>query len=169
MASTDRTVDPPVQVKPRDAWADQALSVLATAGHRTGGARTAVIELLAAEGGCLEAEAVASKLNERGRRVGTASVYRALGLLADLGLLHKVALPDSPVRFELVRPDGDHHHHIVCDECGKTAAFTDEGLEQAIHAASRKADFEVRSHDVTLHGCCEACRAPREIGTASES
>jgi Fur family ferric uptake transcriptional regulator len=127
-------------------------------GFRAGGARTAVIELLADEGGCLEAEDVAAKLRTQGRRIGTASVYRALALLSDLGLLHKVALPDAPVRFELVLPDGDHHHHIVCDDCGKTVAFTDDRLERAIHAASRSADFEVRSHDITLHGSCEACR-----------
>lgn len=139
-------------------WAAGALRELAAHGHRAGGARTAVIELLAAEGGCLEAEEIVDKLRSGGRPVGTASVYRALGLLAELGLLHKVALPDAPARFELVLPGGEHHHHIVCDSCGKTVAFSDERLERAIHSFSERAAFAVSSHEVTLHGRCEACR-----------
>jgi Fur family ferric uptake transcriptional regulator len=139
-------------------WAAGALRELAAHGHRAGGARTAVIELLAAEGGCLQAEEIADKLRSEGRPVGTASVYRALGLLAELGLLQKVALPDAPARFELVLPGGEHHHHIVCDGCGKTVAFSDEGLESAIHSFSRHTSFAVESHEITLHGRCESCR-----------
>lgn len=139
-------------------WAEAALAELARSGHRAGGARTAVIELLAAEGGCIDAEQVEARLREGGRSVGTASVYRALGLLADLGLLQKVAVAGAPVRFELVHPDGHHHHHLVCDRCGRTVAFTDDALERAVHDVSRRASFEVRAHEITLHGTCEACR-----------
>lgn len=142
-------------------WAQRALEVLRERGYRAGGARTAVIELLGAEGGCLEAEDVASRLSELGRRVGTASVYRALGLLSDLSLLHKVALADGPARFELVLPDGEHHHHIVCDRCGATAAFSDQQLEDAVHAISESTNFQVSAHDVTLRGTCSACQSAR--------
>ena len=128
-----------------------------TRGYRAGGARTAVIELLAAEGGCIEAEQVDGRLRELGRKVGTASVYRALALLTELDLLHKVALPDSPVRFELVLAGGEHHHHIVCERCGRTVAFTDQALEEAVHSISDRTSFRVAAHDVTLHGTCDAC------------
>lgn len=144
--------------EPVPSWAEQALGELAEHGYRSGGARTAVIELLAEEGGCLEAEDVTAKLQQRGQRVGTASVYRALGLLSDLGLLRKVAVAGSPVRFELVRPGGEHHHHIVCDRCGATVAFTDERLEAAIGAVSDRTSFEVLAHEITLHGTCGACQ-----------
>lgn len=140
-------------------WVDIALERLTASGFRTGGARTAVVRLLGAEGGCLGAEDVANKLRAGGDTVGTASVYRALGLLVDLGLLHKVALADSPARFELVLPDGEHHHHLVCDRCGRTVAFADERLEQAVESISERAPFQVEAHDVTLHGTCPACLA----------
>jgi Fur family ferric uptake transcriptional regulator len=139
-------------------WAQEARSELAARGYRAGEARTAVIELLGAEGGCLEAEDVADRLRERGRSVGTASVYRALALLSDLGLLHKVAVADAAARFELVLPGGEHHHHIVCDACGRTVAFSDQGLERAVHAISERTSFQIEAHDVTLHGICEGCQ-----------
>ena len=141
----------------REKWAEHARATLADEGYRAGGARTAVIELLASEGGCIEAEQVDGRLRDLGRKVGTASVYRALALLTELGLLHKVALPDSPVRFELVLAGGEHHHHIVCERCGRTVAFTDQALEEAVHSISDRTSFRVAAHDVTLHGTCDDC------------
>lgn len=153
MARTS-TRDPQLQ-----AWTERAREQLAAHGYKAGGARMAVVELLGSEGGCLEAEDVAGRLRDLGKTVGTASVYRALALLAELRLLHKVALPGAPVRFELVLPHGEHHHHIVCDSCGRTVAFSDEKLETAVEAISERTAFEVQAHDVTLHGLCEDCQA----------
>jgi Fur family ferric uptake transcriptional regulator len=150
--------DPPDHCTPAPDWAQAALAQLATRGYRAGGARTAVIELLAEQGGCMDAEDVVEKLRGRGRTVGTASVYRALGLLSELGLLHKVALAGAPARFELVLPGGEHHHHLVCDRCGRTVAFSDERLEAAIRALSERTSFEVQAHDITLQGLCESCQ-----------
>jgi Fur family transcriptional regulator, ferric uptake regulator len=145
------------QQPPARAWQESALAALEEGGYRAGGARGEVIELLTEQGGCLDAESVNERLRSEGRRVGTASVYRALGLLSDLGLLRKVTLADSPARFELVMPGGEHHHHIVCDRCGATAPFSDESLERAIEEVSDRASFEVEAHEITLHGTCARC------------
>ena len=143
----------------RSGWALRAEHELARRGRRAGGARAAVIDLLAAEGGCLGADDVVEKLEAQGRSIGTASVYRALALLTELGLLHKVALPEAPVRFELVLPGGEHHHHIVCDRCGRTVPFSDEELETAIEAVSARSPFRIEAHEITLHGTCRRCQA----------
>jgi Fur family ferric uptake transcriptional regulator len=148
-----------VKEKPAGArWAESAAEELARHGHRAGGARQAVIDELAASGGCVDAEQLEGRLRTADRSVGTASVYRALSLLAELGLLQRVAVAGSPARFELVHPDGHHHHHVVCDVCGRTEPFTDAALERAVHAASDRSGFDVRSHEITLHGKCERCR-----------
>ena len=143
----------------RRRWSQRAKEQLAANGYRAGGARMAVVDLLASEGGCLEAEEIVTRLRARGRKVGTASVYRALALLVDLGLVHKLALPQAPVRFELVMPGGEHHHHLVCVSCDVTVPFSDAGLEVAVAEISRHAAFEVQAHDVTLHGLCEDCQS----------
>ncbi|HKJ35756.1 MAG TPA: Fur family transcriptional regulator [Solirubrobacterales bacterium] len=139
-------------------WAAAARVALEREGHRSGGARDTVIELLAAAGGCLEAEDVAEQLRSQGQRVGTASVYRALALLSELGLLERVAVGSSAARYELVLADGGHHHHIVCDDCGETVPFSDGRLESAVHGLAAPAGFEIRAHEVTLHGSCPGCR-----------
>jgi len=145
-----------------DAWIDHALSVLAEHGHRSGGARSAVVEHLGREGGCLTAEEVATGLRQEGRQAGSASVYRALNLLSDLGLLHRAALGDAPIRYDLVDPGTEHHHHLVCERCGRTVMFADANLEAAIDAVSERVGYVVDSHDVTLRGPCGDCAARGE-------
>lgn len=138
-------------------WTARALSVLASHGYRAGGARSAVVEHLGRVGGCLTAEEVVTGLRLEGRQAGPASVYRALNLLTDLGLLHRAAVGDAPIRYDLVDTAADHHHHLVCENCGRTVTFVDAKLETAIDALSERVGYVVDSHDVTLRGKCSDC------------
>ena len=52
-----------------------------------------------------------------------------------------------------------HHHHLVCDGCGRLEPFEDDALERAIHGLADRVSFDISDHDVTLHGSCENCRA----------
>lgn len=140
-----------------DGWTEHALRVLAGHGYRAGGARSAVVEFLGREGGCLTADEVVARLRDEGRRAGPASVYRALNLLSDLGLLHRAAVGDAAVRYDLVDPGEEHHHHLVCERCGRTVTFTDRNLEAAIDDVSARVGYVVDSHDVTLRGACSEC------------
>ena len=140
-------------------WAEHATAALSAAGHRAGGARAAVIAALDRHGGCVDADELVAKLRADGTRVGVASVYRALGLLAALGVLQRVAVAAGSARYELVGPGGDHHHHLVCDDCGATSAFEDDALERAIGRISSRTAFSVQAHDVTLHGTCPDCQS----------
>jgi Fur family ferric uptake transcriptional regulator len=132
----------------REQWVAHAFETLARAGNRGGAARAAVVETIGSEGGCLTADEVFERLRERGDQIGTASVYRALGLLSELRLLHGTSLSGGPARYELVLPHGHHHHHVVCDECGRTVAFEDRALESAIARLSERLDFDEHAHDV---------------------
>ena len=101
------------------AWADDALQRLRQARGRSGGARRTVVELLGEQDCCLSAHELHDAARERGARVGMASVYRALESLDALGLVQRIDLGDGVARFEPAHAGGDHHHHLVCDDCGK--------------------------------------------------
>ena len=77
--------------------------------------------------------------------------------LTALGLIHRVNLRAGGARYEPAEPSGDHHHHLVCDDCGKVEAFSDDRLETAIQSASRAASFRIDEHDVVLRGRCASC------------
>ena len=138
-------------------WSALALGNLQAQGLRNGGARRSVVEHLGEQPCCRSAQEIFDGIRAGGGRVGIASVYRALDQLVELGLVQRVELGDGIARFEPSRRDGDHHHHLVCDDCGKVEPFSDPGLEQALERAARRLDYGMRAHEVVLHGHC-GCR-----------
>jgi Fur family ferric uptake transcriptional regulator len=140
-------------------WAGRAREELRGAGHRSGGARDAVVELLARQDCCLSAQEVADELRRRGDGIGIASVYRALDLLDGLGLVQKVDTGAAATKYEAMIPGGDHHHHAVCERCGRMTAFEDKRLEEAIERLASRLRHEVSGHEVTIRGACPRCTA----------
>jgi Fur family ferric uptake transcriptional regulator len=139
------------------AWTDHARDVLAQAGLRRGGARERIIDLLGTEDCALSAVEIEDALREQGQRIGRASVYRVLELLVEHGLVERVTVGRDLSRYERVLASGKHHHHLVCERCGRLVAFDDAGLERAIHRVSERLGARVDHHDVTLHGACSDC------------
>jgi Fur family ferric uptake transcriptional regulator len=139
-------------------WRNHTDRSLREAGHRRGGARAAVVELLSHQRCALSAQEIDDRLRSTGRAVGRASVYRALEQLAELKLLARVDVGDGVARYEPAPPGGEHHHHVVCERCGRLEAFEDEELESAIRRLAGRLRFDVDEHDVTLRGACPRCR-----------
>ncbi len=139
-------------------WSEATLEVLQRKGLRNGGARRAVIELLAGQDCCLTAQEIFDRLRVSDRRVGIASVYRVLDLLTSEGCIQRIDLGSGISRYEPVHSGGGHHHHLVCDSCGKVEAFEDPQLETAIHRVEATSGYAVAGHDVVLHGACGDCR-----------
>jgi Fur family ferric uptake transcriptional regulator len=138
-------------------WQETTLEQLRAAGYRSGGARRAVVELLARQSCCLSAQEIFDTLRTEGRPVGIASVYRVLDLLTEQRLVARLDVGGGVYRYEPASLD-DHHHHLVCDDCGKVEAFSDEPLERALHQLGTRVGYEVEAHDVVLRGSCEDCR-----------
>ena len=138
-------------------WSSVALEALGDAGLRRGGAREAVVDQLAREHCCVTAQEIADALRESGSSVGIASVYRALEALGRIGLVQRVEVGDGGTRYEAVIPGGEHHHHVVCDACGRISAFEDAGLERAIDRLGGRLGHRVSGHDVLIRGRCARC------------
>ena len=139
-------------------WEDKTVEALRASGYRTGSARQAVVSVLARGDCCLTVPEIASELRAEGREVGIASVYRVVDLLAEQNLVQKVDLGDGRAHYERVELADDHHHHLVCNECGRVEPFADDELEAALRRVERDTGFAVESHDVLLRGACDDCR-----------
>lgn len=137
-------------------WTEHALLELSRAGHRSGGARQEVLTLLARQDCVLSAQEIHDRLRAGDRAVGLASVYRALELLTSLKLVHRIEV-DGVACFEPADPSGEHHHHAICDRCGRMSAFEDSELERLIDAVGERLGYRVDGHDVVLRGACPDC------------
>jgi Fur family ferric uptake transcriptional regulator len=139
-------------------WSEHALASLGRAGYRGGGARRAIVELLGRHDCCVTAQEIFDELRAAGRPVGIASVYRVLDVLAELRLVKRIDVGRGIARYEPALPDGQHHHHLVCRDCGKVEAFADARLERAIHSVAGGLGYAVEEHEVVLQGACSDCR-----------
>jgi Fur family ferric uptake transcriptional regulator len=138
-------------------WIEQTTAALNAGGHRNGSARRAVVELLGRQDCCLTAQEIFDGLRAEGRPVGIASVYRVLDLLGEKGLVQRIEVGAGIARYEPVHASGDHHHHLVCDDCGKVEAFSDPQLESALLKVEGRTGYSVAGHDVVLRGSCRDC------------
>lgn len=121
--------------------------------------RRAIIDLLLSAGHPVSIEDIAERLPGLPR----SSAYRHLTNLHAAGLIRRVTASDEYTRFELAEDLTEHHHHLLCLNCGKVTDVTlPAGLEQQVTSAITKlADaegFQAHSHSLDVLGLCAACQ-----------
>ncbi|MFN8628799.1 MAG: Fur family transcriptional regulator [Chloroflexota bacterium] len=132
------------------------INSLDRAGHRLTGPRRVVAELVAERDGHFTAADLVSDARRRGTGIGRATVFRALELFTELGLVERVDLPTGDHAY--VACDPVHHHHAICTSCGRSLDVDDVGLARVLEDIGRELDFRVTSHRLELFGLCAACR-----------
>src|SRR5260370_24277190 len=121
--------------------------------------RRAVIELLVSVGHPVSIGDIAERLPDLPR----SSAYRHLTVLHAGGLVRRVTASDEFTRFELAEDLTEHHHHLLCVNCGKVIDVTLPAAfeQQAADAIGQLADaegFQAHSHRLDVLGLCAACR-----------
>ncbi len=116
-----------------------------------------MLELLDSQACALSAVEIEDVLRSSERPVGRASIYRILDELERLDLVQRLQVGQAMARYEPVRGEREHHHHLVCDSCGTVMPFTDSGLETAIASLSGRVPIRVDEHEIVLHGSCPDC------------
>src|SRR3990167_2695546 len=85
--------------------------------------RLTVLQVLAATSAHLKVAEVHRRAREIDGRIGLASVYRTMELLARLRLVKDVHVEPRPRHYARIR---EHHgHHLVCNGCGLVVEFSD--------------------------------------------
>ena len=89
--------------------------------------------------------------------IGLVTIYRTLEVLAELGFICEVHAGGS-CRSYLVRRPAEHHHHLICQDCGKVVDFTYCRLEEMERKLSRETNFTISGHLLEFLGQCRECR-----------
>lgn len=118
--------------------------------------RLAVLQVLVATSEHLKVAEVHRRALQIDGRIGLASVYRTMELLARLGLVKHVHVEHRQRHYARIR---EHHgHHLVCNGCGLVVEFSDCQLERLTRALARRTKFRIEGHCMEFFGQCRNCR-----------
>ena len=137
--------------------------VLAARDLRLTRERSAIVEAALAMQGRFPIEQLVAELRRRGIRGSKATVYRALPLLTEAGILQAADVSSDSRRYEAAF-GREHHDHLVCSGCGAIVEFEYEAFEVLQREIAARHGFELESHVHQLVGRCPACRASRASG-----
>ncbi len=105
-------------------------------------------------------EELLAQVRESDRRVGYATVYRTLKLLAECGVANERRFGDGLTRYELA-DEATHHDHLICVDCADIVEFEEPAVEELQERVARRYGFQLRSHKHELYGVCPRCQAKR--------
>ena len=108
-----------------------------------------VLDVLASKRCHLTAEEILSSLDS----IGTATVYRALDHLTEMGLIRRLSVGRRSAVYEYIR---DQHMHLVCSRCG-TVFDIPADMTGIVREAARCCGHQVDFAEVNAHGICKAC------------
>lgn len=138
------------------------VTALTGAGYRLTAPRRAVADLIAGHDGHFTASDLATAARDRRLGISRATLFRALDLLIELGVVERLDLPSGEHAY--VPCATTHHHHVVCSRCGRTAEVDDSGLAVAVREIERQSGFRIDTHRLELFGLCRHCLA--RVGTS---
>lgn len=90
-------------------------------------------------------------------KIDPVSVYRTVDIFEELGVVHRIWQGWKSI-IELTDTFSSHHHHFVCENCGRLIDFDDSSLEQSIKLLSTKLKLRIDHHHLELFGLCNKCQ-----------
>lgn len=135
---------------------EERVAELRRRGVRITAPRRAVVDALVAAGSHVTAEDLHTLVRAHHPDVSQSSIYRTLGLLADVGMVHHVHLGHGPAEYHLV---DDAHTHLVCSVCGTVTEIDTTITEPFAAGIADRFGFEVDLRHFALTGRCSDCRA----------
>ena len=106
----------------------------------------------------LSAEDIYRHLLEDQMDVGLATVYRVLTQFEQAGILMRHHFESGKAVYEL--DQGDHHDHLVCNQCGRVEEFDDEEIEVRQTNIAKDRGFKILGHSLHIYADCTKSNCP---------
>ena len=133
-----------------------AAGVLEGVGVRPTSKRVIVLTELMGEENDVTAQQLHERLRSRGDRLGLATVYRTLGLLAEEGVIDSLSHRPGELCYRWCGQG--HHHHLVCSSCHQVVELDECELEPWLERISAAHGFVTTGHRLEVSGLCGDCR-----------
>ncbi|MBW6463510.1 MAG: Fur family transcriptional regulator [Bacillota bacterium] len=130
--------------------------------YKLTGPRLAILDYLAHEKGHHDIMDIYEKIRLKNESIGMATIYRTIDLFLELGIVRVLTLKNSQPCFEINWPD-DHHHHLVCTECGHIIEFGSCNFKLIVGEIEKVTCFRVEEHTLEAYGLCPKCAQSRDV------
>ncbi len=128
-------------------------------GMKTSRQRELIAETFFGVDGHLSIDELLERVRVEDPRIGQATVYRTMKLLAKAGLAEVRQFGDGHTRYERAHGDQEEHHdHLICTSCGKIVEFVNPQIESLQARVAKQHGFVVTHHKMELYGTCEDCQ-----------
>ena len=136
---------------------DEADMICRDRGRRFTRQRRTLLEQLLKAGRPVSAYELLDLVRPEDDAITSASVYRSLEFLIDMGLVHRL---DSTRSFVACgHPDHPHAgHFLICRECGTVVEAEDKRIAQATENLGERHGFRLDHRTVELTGVCGPCQ-----------
>ena len=101
------------------------------------------------------AQELHDELRRRGEGIGLTTVYRRLQSMAASGLVDTLRTENGESVYR--RCSQQHHHHLVCRQCGATVEVQGAKVESWAAEVARQNGFSDISHTIEIFGLCAQC------------
>jgi Fe2+ or Zn2+ uptake regulation protein len=99
-----------------------------------------------------------AQIIKRCPEIDKVSVYRTIKLFSSLHIV-TVVTHGWKQSYELASPFHPHHHHIVCDACGKVVELQSPSIESLFQKLAKEHAFMPTSHHFEIRGMCGKCHS----------
>ena len=128
--------------------------------------REVIVRVALERSGHFQVEDLVQDIRAAGHDVSKATVYRAMPLLVDSGIVQPTDVSADRRHFE-ASFGREHHDHLICNRCRRMVEFSFEAFEMLERAIAAKYDFELIDHRHELIGLCGPCRRAKEHDDAN--
>lgn len=142
----------------RKGLVEEAETICRARGRRFTQQRRALLEKLLAVGRPVTAYELLDLTRPDDDAITSASIYRSLDFLVEMGLVHRLDSTRSFVACD--HPDHPHAgHFLICRECGTVVETEDKRIAQATEDLGERHGFTLDHRTVELTGLCGICRS----------
>ena len=132
-------------------------AILRQRGYKLTAQRRAILEVIVHSQSHLSPAEIHKRVKRQDPNIGLVTVYRTLEILSHLGIICEMHTRGN-TRSYLIRGTPEHHHHIICTDCGTVVNFTGCELSRLEERLSRETGFEMTGHLLELSGRCPSCQ-----------
>ena len=125
-------------------------------GYKLTPQRRAVIQAIVSSQDHLTPAAIYQKVHQYHPNIGLVTIYRTLDILTELNLTCELHAGGSCRSYTISCPE--HHHHLICSNCGRVIDFTGYYLSELEQRLSRETGFDIKDHVLEFTGLCQDCQ-----------